>query len=160
MKARMLPLALLAVRGWTRVYTWGMPAPIGEARRAEIQSDLWEFLHDVDRDQRFSAAQLFGRVLLGVSDDLCWRLEHDLTRHEFLKRRIVALTAAALVPITLWIVAVRLRQTEPSARTRVSECAEDSRPAHTTPELRMRVITCAGVFFTPPRHADVPPDRP
>ena len=154
-------LALLAVRGWTRVYTWGMPAPIGEARRAEIQSDLWEFLHDPDRDQRSSAAaQLFGRLSLSVSDDLWWRFEHDFTRHEFLIRRMAALTAAALVPVTLWIGAVRLCQTEPSARTRVSECAQDSPPAHTTPELRMRVITCAGVFFTPPRHADVPPDRP
>ena len=95
-----------------------MPALIGEARRAEIQSDLWEFLHDADREQRgAAAAQLFARLLLGVSDDLCWRLEHDLWRHEFLVRRIVALTAAALVPVTLWIVAVRLSQTAPSART-------------------------------------------
>jgi hypothetical protein len=161
MTARWLRLALLSVRGWTRVYTWRLPEPMRDARRAEIESDLWEFLHDAERDPRVAASvQLFGRLLLGVSDDLWWRLEYEGTRHAFLVRRLGAVAAVALVPMALWIVSARCWHSEPSARTRVSDCAQASPSVATTPELRLRVITCAGVFFTRPRPPEAPPDQP
>ena len=34
-----------AVRAWTRLYTWRVAPSLREARRAEIESDLWEHLH-------------------------------------------------------------------------------------------------------------------
>jgi hypothetical protein len=37
------------VRSWTWLYTCGLPAAVRDARRAEIESDLWEFFHDPDR---------------------------------------------------------------------------------------------------------------
>jgi hypothetical protein len=156
MKPSIVRLAVVAVRGWTRAYTWRMPPEIGEARCAEIQSDVWEFLHDSEGDQHASAAaHVLGRLLLGIPDDLYWRVEHDVTRHHLLVRRTLVVTAAgALVLVALWTLPTRFWQAEPSARTRVTECANDANPAQTTPQFRMRIINCAGLFFTPPRTVD------
>ena len=41
MTSLLLRISVAAVRGWTRVYTWRMPPVVREARRAEIESDLW-----------------------------------------------------------------------------------------------------------------------
>ena len=73
------------VRGWVDVYTSGLPAPSRDARRAEIESDLWE-------QQRHSAAAGMGRggatwhvlarFLLGIPADLSWRLaQESAARH-------------------------------------------------------------------------------
>ena len=40
-----LRLVTGAVRSWTRFYTWRVAPSLREARRAEIESDLWEHLH-------------------------------------------------------------------------------------------------------------------
>ena len=44
-----LASAILVVRAWTRLYTSGMAPEIRDARRAEIDSDLWEFHEDARR---------------------------------------------------------------------------------------------------------------
>ena len=67
------------VRNWARVYTLGLPSEIREARRAEIESDLWEHIHDSDlgRDapSPYCASHALIRLLAGVPDDLLWRIE-------------------------------------------------------------------------------------
>ena len=67
------------VRSWTRVYTFGLTAEIREARRAEIESDLWEHAHDLelggDASSPFCALHELIRLLAGVPDDLLWRIE-------------------------------------------------------------------------------------
>jgi uncharacterized protein (TIGR03435 family) len=74
MTARMLGLAVRLVRLWTRVYTLGMSARVRDARISEIECDLWEHQHDGDRPAR--SIETFVRLLLGMPDDLLWRMEH------------------------------------------------------------------------------------
>ena len=58
-------LSSMLVRGWTRVYTLGLPVAARDRRRAEIESDLWESEH----------ADAIGRLIRGVPSDLAWRIE-------------------------------------------------------------------------------------
>jgi hypothetical protein len=103
----MLRWALALVRVWTTLYTIGMPRPLADARRAEIESDLWEFEQHLRRpasDRSFIPApvHVLVRVLLGVPDDLLWRAElMDLRTR---RRRIGAwmATGAVLVISALW----------------------------------------------------------
>lgn len=58
-------------RWWTRLYTAGVPEDERAARRAEIESDLWESLMDP-----VAARQIPARLALGIVDDLTWSLTH------------------------------------------------------------------------------------
>ena len=72
-------LGKAGVRVWTRLYTWGMPPHVRDARRAEIESDLWEHEHDLDSDLHLGpTVQLLSRLILGVPYDLQWRLEQGM----------------------------------------------------------------------------------
>jgi hypothetical protein len=65
-------------RGWTRVYTAGLPARSARERRDEIASDLWEQTTDGARSGSAAgatAAEIFGRVVLGIPADLSWHLD-------------------------------------------------------------------------------------
>jgi hypothetical protein len=94
----LLWLAVAAVRTWTRVYTCDMPPLARDIRRAEIESDLWEGLHDPDRGSGPSAAgQMLLRLVLGVPDDLLWRAAHVTDR------RVAAVRAAATVLLFLGV---------------------------------------------------------
>ena len=46
MSSRPFRFVLEVVRTWTRLYTWGMRPVLRDSRRAEIESDLWEFQRD------------------------------------------------------------------------------------------------------------------
>ena len=64
------------MRGWTWLYTWRMSSPSRETRRAEIESDLWEFQCDAAEDHRLgSALHILVRLVIGIPDDLGWRVE-------------------------------------------------------------------------------------
>ena len=76
----LLRLSVAAVRLWTRVYTWRMPRSVREARRAEIESDLWECQTDEAAGPALPM-QIMGRLALGVFDDMRWRAEHARTTH-------------------------------------------------------------------------------
>ena len=54
------------VRNWARVYTFGLTSEIREARRAEIESDLWEHAHDSElgRDARSPFCALHALIRL------------------------------------------------------------------------------------------------
>jgi len=65
-------LAITVTRWWTRAYTIGLPADVRAARCAEIESDLWESMHDPDVPQ----PQILPRLAGGLVDDVCWRANH------------------------------------------------------------------------------------
>jgi len=61
--------AASCTRRWARAYTLGLPSDVRRQRLDEIDSDLWESLHDQDDEGR----QILPRLLFGVIDDLRWR---------------------------------------------------------------------------------------
>jgi hypothetical protein len=78
-----IALALALARAWVRIYTCGMSPAVGQARRAEIESDLWEQRHEEQSRRRRALAttlHLLGRVIRGVPSDLSWRIEHRSRR--------------------------------------------------------------------------------
>ena len=56
-------------RWWTRLYTAGVPGDLREARRAEVESDLWESVAD-----GAPSRHILARLALGLADDLTWSL--------------------------------------------------------------------------------------
>ena len=104
-------LAVTVVRAWTRAYTWRLPPAARDARRAEIDSDLWELQRDRDAHARLHpAAHIAVRWLLGIRDDLAWRVTQRRARTG---TRRVALTVAALalgtvVATGLWLLPLLL----------------------------------------------------
>jgi hypothetical protein len=94
------------VRTWTRLYTWRVPPAVRDARRAEIESDLWEFEHDPARpDDGTVAAHILLRWLAGVPDDVCWRRDHR-TPADRPARVAMILAVVAIVLASAWVVAV------------------------------------------------------
>lgn len=89
------PLATALTRWWTRLYTVGLPAEVRAARRAEIESDLWESLHDPDIPQ----PHILPRLAAGILDDVSWRAGHLPD-----ESRAVSLTLAAgcLLLVAMW----------------------------------------------------------
>jgi len=103
MKSPLLGFAVVIVRAWTRLYTWRMSPTLREARRAEIESDLWEFEHDVTGGSGISPAMhVLLRMIAGVPDDVQWRVEHVVPGDGRL-RTTIALTASAFLVAALWV---------------------------------------------------------
>ena len=110
MSAPLMRIAVGCVRGWTRLYTWRMPAAFRTTRRAEIESDLWECQCGADRDPRAgSAIHVLLRLLLGMPDDIGWRVERAAVS-DGLTQGSIALTArvagAALFLCAVWVIDV------------------------------------------------------
>lgn len=63
------PFAARFCRRWVNVYTRGLPGEISQHRLLEIESDLWEHLHDPDAANR----EILGRTLRGIHADVWWR---------------------------------------------------------------------------------------
>lgn len=59
------------VRLWCDLYTRGLPHDARERRRLELESDMWEHLHDPDETD--AKAALIGRFLRGIPADVRWR---------------------------------------------------------------------------------------
>jgi len=75
----MSPRAAAGVaRWWTRFYTAGLPVDLRDARRAEVESDLWESVSD-----GAPSRHILARLALGIGDDLTWSLTFmdTTTRH-------------------------------------------------------------------------------
>jgi hypothetical protein len=63
-------------RRWVRLYTAGLPPEIREARRAELESDLWEQDHEAAAAgvrPTMTAMQVLHRLVRGLPADLSWR---------------------------------------------------------------------------------------
>jgi hypothetical protein len=77
---RMSAIAAWASRAagaWTAAYTLGLAAPVRDARRTEIASDVWEHHADVVAEGRSAWRFVFGvvsRVVRGAPADLLWRV--------------------------------------------------------------------------------------
>ncbi|MDQ4042418.1 MAG: hypothetical protein M3118_01195 [Actinomycetota bacterium] len=69
-------VAVRLARAWVSLYTRGLRAETRDARRAEIESDLWEYRHDISANgSKGLAASVLGRVLAGVPADISWSIE-------------------------------------------------------------------------------------
>lgn len=67
-------------RSWVAVYTLRLPPSVRDARRAELESDLWEQRHDTrSGTSNWLAKGMLGRVLGGVPADVLWAIDvrHD-----------------------------------------------------------------------------------
>ena len=89
------------VRNWARVYTFGLPSEIREARRGEIESDLWEHINDAelgrDAPSPFCALHALIRLLAGVPDDLLWRIEQTKSQSMERDRHILSINVSSEV---------------------------------------------------------------
>ena len=95
MSAPLTSTAAALVRAWTWLYTSRLPAFVRDGRRQEIDSDLWEFSHDRYAEHDVTVAtQILVRLLLGIGDDVMWRIEH---REVWSPPRLRSLVAAATV---------------------------------------------------------------
>ena len=101
MTAIALRLMTAAVMGWTRIYTCGLPRARRQRRLDEIASDLWESTHDSRVQPGRAAWHLLARLLLGLADDLTWRIE-QVGRGTAMVGRIV-LTAGVVALLVVWV---------------------------------------------------------
>src|SRR3990170_1489573 len=73
-----LDLAVGMTRSWVTLYPSGLPPESRDARRTEIDSDLWEQQRTADllnQPQGETSLQLLARLVLGIPSDVTWRLE-------------------------------------------------------------------------------------
>ena len=70
------PVVVQVVRSWARLYTRGLAAKDRERRCLELESDMWEHLHDPDEPATGRA--VFGRFLRGIPADVRWRYRTHL----------------------------------------------------------------------------------
>ena len=77
MKA-LLVLSVGAARNWVALYTLGLPLEGREARRSEIDCDLWEQQHlagYMREPPLGTAAEIVARTVLGMLCDITWRVQ-------------------------------------------------------------------------------------
>jgi TonB family protein len=135
MTPRSLRVAETTVRAWTRIYTWRMPPELRDARREEVESDLWESEHDPHRPR--SALAVLVRLSMGVADDVAWRVEQENIMHRFLTWRAAALIFAGVVVVLTIAVTQRLTPRPPS-------------PHGLPPTLRAGLVGSANIPPPPP----------
>jgi uncharacterized protein (TIGR03435 family) len=119
--------AVNCVRVWTWLYTWRMPPASREMRRAEIESDLWESQSDATGGDGLGAAlHILLRLLIGIPDDLGWRLEYAAAIGTLTQGSIAMsgrLAGAALVVGALWAIDADADRRRPAAAVRPSASA-------------------------------------
>lgn len=108
MSSLIMRLVVNGVRGWTWLYTWRMSTTLRDRRRAEIESDLWECRGDAAGAPTLGAAALIVlRLLIGIPDDLGWRVE-QFALADTLTQQGIALSArvvgAVLFVSALWVI--------------------------------------------------------
>ena len=138
------------VRTWTRVYTWRMPSECRDNRRAEIESDLWELQQDADDAEGPGAVRIFLRLVLGMPDDVGWRIEQEVAARSFTQESVAytaRLVGAAFFVGTFWVIDVDANR--PRAFTTFidpsivgDQQVEEVMPAATNGALRPSAIGC------------------
>jgi TonB family protein len=102
MRRALLRAALSLVRAWTKVYSAGLQTELRDARREEIESDLWETQHESRADRaRSSASDVIARLVVGIPDDLGWRMEQVNAMARM--TRVSALVAFAGASLAIWV---------------------------------------------------------
>jgi hypothetical protein len=90
------------VRAWTRLYTWRLPTGTRDVRRAEIDSDLWEFSREHHGRSVLPALHVMVRLLLGMADDVSWRASHRSMRPARLQA-VISLAVMLLFAAGVWV---------------------------------------------------------
>jgi hypothetical protein len=117
MSDRRVRIATAVVRGWTQLYTSGLAQSARDARREEIDSDLWESVHDPAADPDTLALHIWARLLGGLFDDVRWRAAQVIDFGPYAWRVGASLVLALLVG--LWLInAASPRLPEPPAAPR------------------------------------------
>jgi hypothetical protein len=84
--SRLLGHSSRLARAWVRYYTRDMPPDIRDARRAELESDLWEQDSASGSASVAVALSVLDRCICGMPADVTWRREvrrsHPLYRHD------------------------------------------------------------------------------
>jgi hypothetical protein len=102
-------LAVMSVRAWTRVLTWRLPRHLGETRRAEIESDLWESQNQ-PAGATSTGAEILLRLLLGIPSDLVWRAEDVIGDNKIMYGKTALAAAAGVVMVAiLWMFTISAR---------------------------------------------------
>jgi hypothetical protein len=102
------------VRHWVALYTAGLPRDIRDARRAEIEDDLWSQAHDVDFAASDVSGAVLARLVFGMWADVTWRLEQRhrdrgrrMPRSASMSTRVVAslsiVGGSALAIASIWV---------------------------------------------------------
>jgi uncharacterized protein (TIGR03435 family) len=108
MTSALLYWATSLVRAWTRFYTHRLPPATRDRRRAEIESDLWEFERDLIRAQPASAPfHVLLRLVRGIPDDLGWSIDQAMSAGVLRHQTIVVsgrFAGIAIVVGTLWAI--------------------------------------------------------
>jgi hypothetical protein len=102
-------------RFWTAIYTAGLSEAARGARRAEIESDLWESATD-ECPRAAVARSILTRLLFGVPHDLVWRIE-QADRDRWPSRRAVLASGAAmalLLTVAWTWITLRIELPEPT----------------------------------------------
>jgi hypothetical protein len=101
-----LNVAVGLTRAWTHAYTAGLPPVARSRRRTEIDADIWDQVRDsrsYGRPAGATALHLFARFILGVADDVAWRID-EVPPHRV--RGILRWTTAvtlAVAAIAVWL---------------------------------------------------------
>ncbi len=105
MRRRLLAWAVGLVRIWARFYTIGLQSDVRRRRRAEIESDVWESLHDLEEAPATTGIHIVARLARGVPADVWWRLEYGRKGEQNMWKRLALLsmaTAAVMAMTMLW----------------------------------------------------------
>lgn len=102
-----------AVRVWSKIYTFGLPTELAEARRAEVLSDLHDHVawaHEHGDDPRATARTIRGRALRGALSDVTWAMSVDTPlgswrRFDRLLVGVLAALALAMIGIAAVVLA-------------------------------------------------------
>jgi uncharacterized protein (TIGR03435 family) len=141
-----------------------MPPPLRALRRAEIDSDLWESQRHAGRGSSRDAFHILLRLLLGVPDDLGWRLE-QATRTGIVTQRGIELTGRA-AGAALFIFILSVMDADASRRRATHFVATsaagvgEQRGEHMSKQmggLMAGLAATFGVFILPPVAAQSPP---
>ena len=159
MNSLLLRLAIRCVREWTRLYTWRMPPPLRENRRAEIESDVWEFQSDAAGDSGFgSALHIFLRLLIGVPDDLGWRLEQAASAGTLTQGSVALIARAAGAAFfigVIWVIDADAGRRVPATALAPAADFEQEIPRRSL--LTPGIVATGGVSMRPQRAAQSPP---
>jgi uncharacterized protein (TIGR03435 family) len=93
---------------WTWLYTHGLSHEDRTRRRREIESDLWEYEADHrEKPPAVYAVHLLLRLVLGIPDDIAWRVKQASQSSALTDRSVVLagrLVGAAVFLCALWII--------------------------------------------------------
>jgi hypothetical protein len=165
-----LATAIALVRQWTRLYTLRMEPALRHARRAEIESDLWELHEDARRHgatPMLITVHMLLRLVLGMRNDLLWRAEHAHVPRRVVQEALWATAAASVVFV--WWLASTLQALEPPQRLQtgginVVRLLYPIRPFASVPPLPPPPIEFARLraefILRPPPPPPPPPPKP